>query len=807
MIIIFSITLIVIIMLILLIAKFNEPRLTIYLGEYFNTYLFSLIFIVTIVGLLLYFFSTYWVWIIVGATLIIGYLLWKVLSPLFQYAILSDITCCSKEKYSPITIRTADKRKYAIFEKHGDTIVKQLISNQTLAKFIQLELLPNDDYFEVERIIKKSFEIDKLESQKQLISVINFFQEAYNKEKLTTRWWLDLITLILTGEEIDRNELDNYSIDLYEKNLSYDSYQNLLEIAYNEGNLGNGYTLLRILVNSGVKFKQTEVWQQKLFNNFLGTITYGNFEEAGFLLFAGFDINFINADGDTILHKLCSIDNYKNKDSDFLYIIDARWVKEERDHWQFMVSSEKEDLTNRKEKFILNAIGFLVKSGANLNSLDRGNCSPLALACFSLLNYNLIRSFIHCGADVDNINGENNLNGYYTTPLEIVLNNFVKEKKKEWLAIAITLLNSKATTKNLDSHLLRSLIYSDGDYFLSNYFDRGFGSGVNLLFEVIKLIVKNGYPINQTMKNDYVDIQSNDCLFNWVVDSPRACNYDLVEFLIKNGAELNQAQNNGITPLVNVIDKKLYSIARLLIRNGVNANQPAYLSLSEHGYRGNWEGSFITYPLHAACEQEALSIVELLIDNGAEVNVQTLLETTSGDIRHTVYSFTTLESPRGCIGSESRRTWLVGRLIGYTPLHYACSTHRLDIIDYLLKQGANINLAANNGVTPLMVACWNTNNYVIQHLIRKGADVNIRIFKAKEDHIQEWFYPIKIYLKECRETKQYMLDTVRLLTNHGAKFHDKQDLDNAIKLLQSESFSEAKLINDYLVSNQALLIG
>lgn len=791
MIVIFSITLIFITMSTLLAAKFNESRLIIYLGEHFNAYLFSLVFIVAIAGVLLYFFSNYWIWVITGVILIIGYLLWEVLSPLSRYITLSNITCldCSKRKYSQELIETAYEKKQAIFEKHGDTIVKQLINKQALAAFINLYFLPNDDFFSAEKIIKKSFEINKLESQKQLISVIRTFQEEYNKGKLklTAKWWLDLITLTLTEKTIDK--LNMYSINLYEENLPHDFYQNLLEIAYDEKH----YNLVHTLVDSGIKFKRTEEWQQKLFNDFLKSITWSNFEKAIFLLSAGFNINFKNEDGDTVLHNLCSINDYKNNDSDLNNIIE--WVKIDRDLWKFSINS---DDIGRREKSILDAIKFLVENGIDINLLDKHNRSPLALACSSLLNYDLIRSLIYCGADVNNSDSKNDLNQFCTIPLEIVLNNVIKENNVIWLDIAIHLLSSGATVECIAPNLLRSVVYSTGDYeFMLPNYDR-----VNFLAKTIQLIVNNGYPINQTIKNDYVGLQSEACLFNWIIDSPKGCTYDLVEFLIKSGAELNQAQNGGLTPLLNAIDKKLYNIAQLLIRSGVNVNQPASLTVSESG----WEGSFIAYPLHFACEQEDLTIVKSLIDNGAEVNVQTSLETISGDILNTLYS-TLMGNPRGCIGYESRRTWLVGRLIGYTPLHYACSIHRLDIIDYLLKQGADINLAANNGATPLMVACWNTNNYVIQHLIRKGAGVNIRVFKAKEDHIQEWFYPIKIYLKECRETKQYMLDTVKLLVDHGAKFHNQQDFDDIIELIKQDDFQEAKIIKDYLIKNQNLLIG
>ena len=65
--------------------------------------------------------------------------------------------------------------------------------------------------------------------------------------------------------------------------------------------------------------------------------------------------------------------------------------------------------------------------------------------------------------------------------------------------------------------------------------------------------------------------------------------------------------------------------------------------------------------------------------------------------------------------------------IGY-PLHWACKRKiqgGTDMINILLRNGAQINIRDKWGFTPLIVACHNRNYDLVSFLLQKGADVNL----------------------------------------------------------------------------------
>ncbi|CAL8100952.1 unnamed protein product [Orchesella dallaii] len=63
-------------------------------------------------------------------------------------------------------------------------------------------------------------------------------------------------------------------------------------------------------------------------------------------------------------------------------------------------------------------------------------------------------------------------------------------------------------------------------------------------------------------------------------------------------------------------------------------------------------------------------------------------------------------------------------LEGKTALHDAAQFSQLEIVEYLLSKGANVNVVKRADWTPLMLACTKQNISVIQALVRSGADFN-----------------------------------------------------------------------------------
>ncbi|KOC69031.1 Ankyrin repeat domain-containing protein 49 [Habropoda laboriosa] len=63
---------------------------------------------------------------------------------------------------------------------------------------------------------------------------------------------------------------------------------------------------------------------------------------------------------------------------------------------------------------------------------------------------------------------------------------------------------------------------------------------------------------------------------------------------------------------------------------------------------------------------------------------------------------------------------------GYTPLHRACYGNHVEIVEYLLQSGAQIDAKTNDEWQPLHSACCWNNVECAAVLIANGADINAR---------------------------------------------------------------------------------
>jgi len=64
---------------------------------------------------------------------------------------------------------------------------------------------------------------------------------------------------------------------------------------------------------------------------------------------------------------------------------------------------------------------------------------------------------------------------------------------------------------------------------------------------------------------------------------------------------------------------------------------------------------------------------------------------------------------------------------GFTPLHRAAENSNVDVLQYLVAQGANVNVKNLPGETPLHVAAGrNSNVDVLRYLVAQGANVNVK---------------------------------------------------------------------------------
>jgi ankyrin repeat protein len=123
-------------------------------------------------------------------------------------------------------------------------------------------------------------------------------------------------------------------------------------------------------------------------------------------------------------------------------------------------------------------------------------------------------------------------------------------------------------------------------------------------------------------------------------------------------------------------------------------------------------------PLHLACLRGHGSVVSMLIDRGADVNVALRRACDAGH-----GSVVTMLIDRGADVNVADRD-------GWTPLYWACDAGHGSVVTILIDGGADVNVADRNGLTPLHSACrlTHTNGIddlsleIIRALILAGGD-------------------------------------------------------------------------------------
>ena len=129
----------------------------------------------------------------------------------------------------------------------------------------------------------------------------------------------------------------------------------------------------------------------------------------------------------------------------------------------------------------------------------------------------------------------------------------------------------------------------------------------------------------------------------------------------------------------------------------------------------------ITMKQNSICSEERNctdnTILDMLLSSGANVNVE--------DIH--ANSPIILATDKGCV-HQVRKLIQVGadvnaKIIGTSVLYCAVCKDNIDIVEILLKEGADINSTTIEGHTPLMHAVRNENIICIHMLLKGGAKV------------------------------------------------------------------------------------
>jgi len=228
---------------------------------------------------------------------------------------------------------------------------------------------------------------------------------------------------------------------------------------------------------------------------------------------------------------------------------------------------------------------------------------------------------------------------------------------------------------------------------------------------------------------------------------------DVVEYLITNGDDVNAENIQGEAPLQFAADKE---IMELLIANGAEVSTihtavmigdltkvKAFLEKGTDVNSKGWSGRTA---LHIAAREGHKEIVELLLANGADVNIGeryfnriaaefAMAKGHDEIVKLLVSKGSNISALHLALyrkdKAEARRLIEAGADVnkgipyGTTPLHKAVSADFKDIVELLIAKGADVNSRDNWDWTPLHSAVYG-HDEIVELLIAKGADVNAK---------------------------------------------------------------------------------
>lgn len=212
--------------------------------------------------------------------------------------------------------------------------------------------------------------------------------------------------------------------------------------------------------------------------------------------------------------------------------------------------------------------------------------------------------------------------------------------------------------------------------------------------ELFKAVDRNDIQKTKRLIDAGHDVNVQDALGRTALmlsiwwQSGRTKKFELTELLLKAGAQVNIQDNKGESALI----RAPFEAAKLLIAQGADANN----------------GSGVKPFLHALC----VHTLKMLLEHGANID-----EVEDG---------------------MNALMWA-----SWAPFPWYTVDDSIQVIQFLVNAGIDINAQNSEGDTALMLA-WDQENFIIaQELLRLGADPKIKNLAGKTfiDCILEYTFP------------------------------------------------------------------
>nr|XP_023679787.1 ankyrin repeat and KH domain-containing protein 1-like isoform X1 [Paramormyrops kingsleyae] len=263
--------------------------------------------------------------------------------------------------------------------------------------------------------------------------------------------------------------------------------------------------------------------------------------------------------------------------------------------------------------------------------------------------------------------------------------------------------------------------------------------------DIVKLLLVHGADVNAQSSTGNTAL-TYACAGGFV---------DVVKVLLKEGANIEDHNENGHTPLMEAASAGHVEVARVLLEYGAgintHSNEFKESALTLACYKGHLE--MVRFLLEAGADQEHKTLMEACMDG--HVEVARLLLDSGAQVNMPADSFESPLTLAACGGHVELAALLIERGAnleevndeGYTPLMEAAREGHEEMVALLLAQGANINAQTEETQeTALTLACCGGFLEVADFLIKTGADIELGCSTPLMEAAQEGHLELVKYL-------------------------------------------------------------
>ncbi|KAJ8687173.1 hypothetical protein QAD02_022967 [Eretmocerus hayati] len=293
--------------------------------------------------------------------------------------------------------------------------------------------------------------------------------------------------------------------------------------------------------------------------------------------------------------------------------------------------------------------------------------------------------------------------------------------------------------------------------------------------DIIRLLLKNGVDVSS--QNG-----SRDTCLHHAIEAEKT---GFAEMIIEEGADVNAFNKFRVTPLHLAVEKNNIDLVKILLKCKVNVNcktvekrSPLHIAamnkfieiaqlLLDNGSSIDSTDENLLTPLHMAVRAGSEVMVELLLDNHASVNVIGLRDETPLNIAiaYEHEEIAKMLISKGAVIDHGQNSDML--------LHMAALNMNNNLVELLLKNGADLTVKYRDGRTALHLAASNKCFKIVELLLEKGMKTN--------DQTNDGDTALHI----AARNKDYK--TIRVLLKYGSNIDLKNNLGETALYLICEN--------------------